>query len=156
MLNGMMALRCGAVAVLAATAAISSAHAEADNVSRGKTMQTDVYGIDPAGLSIEGGCYRSMVHLPQGAVMTHLQLYYAVEPGQQITATLNRAAYSNGAAQPVATVKGNKGEATYQSASAAIPPALGKINNKGYAYTFVTCPQAGVAFRRARITYTHE
>jgi hypothetical protein len=156
MLNGMTALRRTAMAALAATAAISSARAETGNISRTKTTQTDVYGIDPAGLSIADGCYRSMVHLPQGALMTHLVLNYAVESGLQITATLNRTAYSNAVTQLVATVKGNKGEATYQQASANIPPALGRINNKSFAYTFVTCPQVGTAFRRARITYTYE
>jgi hypothetical protein len=118
------------------------AFAPDDNISAGN------FAVNyPTGQLSGGGCFNAGVHLPQGAKMTGLSVWFS---STSASAMLLRHRLINGVSDEIVSKTGITRAGTFDISD----PALEVIDNIRYGYGFAACPGNGV-FLGARIRYTY-
>jgi hypothetical protein len=166
-----------AVAAAVGTAAlIGTAQAITDTVFTYSPARTGWYTINPADLVAdnqaatytvgtaslaESGtgsfCYLGGVHLPHGAKIGQVAIWYISDVGgADIQFQLVRTNLATATADFLAVKNAHDDSFTRKSAVAAVPAALATVHNGNYRYTFVVCPGShDNIFYGARIMYTY-
>jgi hypothetical protein len=172
--------------ILAAAAILGAAQAATDTIFRYSTPRTGYFGIHSMALSPQGdgsldyrspwetegltvrpmndGCFSAGVHLPHGATITQLRVFYKSDPlddvggpdGTVPTAYLLRREFSTNASQRVG-FDALPDSATPTSYVVSLNDARTTVNNTRYSYGFGICLEnSGDTFHSARITYRYD
>jgi len=165
--------------ILAAAAILGAAQAATDTIFRYSTPRMGVFGIDNMALSPDGndslnyrndwdsgltpltpgddGCFSAGVHLPHGATITKLTVFYKSDPDFTVpTAYFLRKEFSSGDSQQVG-FNALPDSAMRTSNIVPLNAARTTVNNNRYSYGFGICLENnGDTFYAARIVYTYE
>jgi hypothetical protein len=164
--------------ILVAAAILGAAQAATDTIYRYSTPKTGFLGIDNMALIPdsdnalayqnnwdtglrprmgENGCFNAGVHLPHGAIIARLVVFYRSAADATVPrAYLLRKEFSTGTSQQVG-FSALPDAATRTSYDVSLDDALATVNNSRYSYGFGICLEnSGDTFYAARIVYTYE
>jgi len=110
----------------------------------------------PSGTLYVGGlnrCFNAAIHLPDGATITAVTVYYHSGTYFDPDFHLYRHRYSDGATGQVAALSVPNDTGTRTSANLVLKPTLAVVNNLHFSYGFGVCIGFTDGFYGARITY---
>jgi hypothetical protein len=117
------------------------------------------YNISTQSLSAgaESQCFLAGVHLPHGAQITRVTMWYQSASGSlDISFFFDRTKFTDGAGARVAFALTSDDSNTRKQVSASVPAAVATVDNSDYRYTFYVCPTSSDnRFHGARITYLY-
>jgi hypothetical protein len=162
-------------AVLASCVAIGAAHAITVTVFKYSSPKSGWLTINPSDLVPESnvitysagsaslvlngsvaGCFFAPLHLPQGARMGQVIIWYLSDAGgSDLQFQVIRTRLSDNLSD--LTFKNAHDDSfTRKSAALIVPAAWATVNNGGYRYDFVYCPQSNDnIFYGGRVAYTY-
>lgn len=164
--------------IVVAAAILGAAQAATDTIYRYSSPKTGFYAIDNTDLSPDGtnslayinewdvalkpddgenGCFNAGVHLPHGAVITQVRVFYEATAGAQTSfVRIERKAYSTGVNDVVAEGP-LPNSADRVGMNIPFNASFTTVNNGGFSYGFGVCLRNDTdMFYAARIRYTYE
>ena len=103
-----------------------------------------------------GLCFVNGVHLPQGAKVTAVTVWYEGGSGASLHAELTRHKFSDGVSATLAIANLTDSTTVRTSGALAVTAANATIDNRMYSYAFGICLHSGNFFHAARITYKYD
>jgi hypothetical protein len=164
--------------IVVAAAILGAAQAATENIYRYSTPKTGYYAIDNTDLSPDGtnslaylnewdvalrpdenkdGCFNTGVHLPHGAVISQVRVFYQATAGAQTSfVRIERKAYSTGVNE-VVTEGQLPDSADRVGVNIPLNASLSTVNNGSFSYGFGICLRNDTdMFYAARIRYTYD
>ena len=166
--------RITAAAIVGVIAAIGTAEAITDTAFIYSTAKTSWVSINPSDLAPDQNgvsyhitpaelfvtatttsCFEGGVHLPQGATITQVAVWFRSSVGSDISVALDRMSLVDGILATVAVASPHD-DSNFRKQINIVPQAANAVVNNGlYRYSFVVCPNSiANAFYGARIAYT--
>jgi hypothetical protein len=164
--------------IIVAAAILGAAQAATEAVYRYSSPKTGHFGIDNTDLSPDGSnslayfnewdiaispdegkraCFNAGIHLPQGAIITQLRVFYEGAAGaDKPFVTIQRKPYATGINDTVAE-EDLPESSTRAGVDIRLDPSLTTINNARFSYGFGVCLKSEKdKFYAARIRYTYQ